>query len=258
MSRITSQVNYQLLVSIGLSEQEAEIYVELLDKQTARPKQLAHDLKLMRPSVYRSLLSLVDKGFALKLDASPAVFQAVAPKIAVTHFTNSTARKIFDARDMTLQALSLLEPRAHTAVELITGAKQWYQLYSQRTKLAKAEVLVISVGEQVEAKVRQAFREAASRGVKHRFIFHRYSKINEAILKGWLGTGDTQVRHFPDAGYHLVIWDTQELAIVASNPDNPSERSGMFIKSPSLATAMRSYFFTLWDQSLPVTPTSFL
>jgi len=71
------------LISFGLSEKEAQLYLYLLKYGPKTPSLLSKSLKTYREDVYRTLTGLVDKGMVNPSLDSPTVYAAVELEIAL-------------------------------------------------------------------------------------------------------------------------------------------------------------------------------
>jgi len=65
------------LVSLGLSEMDAEIYVYLVKNGSQTAKDIVASLKVHRQQLYRSLKNLQNKGIVVPSKERPARFSAV-------------------------------------------------------------------------------------------------------------------------------------------------------------------------------------
>ncbi len=81
-----------------------------------------------------------------------------------------------------------------------------------------------------------------------KMIVHKRDKENKALLSSWKRMG-VEVRHYPDWGFHLLVCDTKQVLLVANNPENTKERTGIVFDSPALAKALRDYFFGVWEKA---------
>ena len=71
------------LISFGLSEKEAQLYLHLLKYGPKPPSMLAKSLKTYREDVYRTVTSLIDNGLVNPSLSSPTVYTAVELPIAL-------------------------------------------------------------------------------------------------------------------------------------------------------------------------------
>lgn len=126
-----------------------------------------------------------------------------------------------------------------------------YKIFAELAKQAEKEILVISIGEAVPDDVKLAHRDAKERGVVQKLIFHLYDKTNEEILRSWIAMG-VEVRHYPDWGFHLMVFDGKRSILVTNNPKETAERTGMVIYSEGLSKSLRDYFYSVWKKATPI------
>jgi sugar-specific transcriptional regulator TrmB len=74
------------LVSLGLTQTDAQVYVFLAKKGPHRKKDLADALKLTKQQLYRSLKSLLAKGMVSATRERPAQFSAVSLEKVLDQF----------------------------------------------------------------------------------------------------------------------------------------------------------------------------
>ncbi len=240
------------LIKLGLSPNEAKCYLVLLQNEALTVAQIADKLTTIPNAVYRLLTKLESFGMVVSLGTSPKKYQAVPVKSAVGAYVRHQKGELEKAQLAAIAALGSTAP-PHTSIDVITGQNQYFDRFIQQAKKAKHEILLISIGEPVTDEIKLATRDALAKGVTCKFMFHRYDQDNRQLLQAWAAMG-VEVAHYPDAGFHLVITDGETAILVASNPKEPAERTGMVITSPNLANALRNFFISRWEQALPIKP----
>jgi sugar-specific transcriptional regulator TrmB len=65
------------LVSLGLSQTDAQIYINLATEGPAKARNIINDLQINKRQIYRSLKCLRNKGIAIANDERPFEFSAV-------------------------------------------------------------------------------------------------------------------------------------------------------------------------------------
>lgn len=239
------------LVSIGLSRDEAECYKALIKEGSLSTSQLAEMIKVLPNAVYRLMKRLQEKGFVIPLNTYPATFQAVPPTVAVDSYIEQRQKKLDDLRIKSIAFLLKNQPILPTKVDVLVSQKIYFNKFVELANSTKSEILVISIGEPVLDEIKIACARAVEREVTIKFIFHVHNKENEQLLKAWVRMG-IEVRHYKDAGYHLNIFDGKIAVLVANNPQNSKERTGMVFYNERLANSLRDYFNTLWERAIPI------
>jgi len=242
----------QDLVKLGLSPNEAQCYLSLLNQGSAGASEIAHQIHVLPNAVYRLINSLVKNGFVIKLDCHPVKFQAIPPSVAITNFSQQQIKTIEITQTSIISNLTQNPTGFNpTNIEILTGKNALFTRSAQDIVKAKQEVLIISIGEPVPDSLKLANRDAIAKGVKIKMIVHKYNSDNETLLKSWLKMG-LEVRYYQDWGYHLTIYDGNKATLSINNPRNTEERISLVIHSQALANALREYFYTLWAKALPI------
>ena len=68
---------YSALTSLGLSETDAKVYINLTMKGSAKARDIVNDLGINKRQIYRSLKTLEQKEIILVLATHPAEFSAL-------------------------------------------------------------------------------------------------------------------------------------------------------------------------------------
>lgn len=242
----------QPLVKVGLTTHEAACYLELWERGSASVKSVAESIEVLSNATYRLLRSLEKKGFVVALNTSPKTFQAVPPPVAVDSYLEQKKQDLEKAKVESISSLfKETKTSAKTRIDKLTGRDATYKKYIELANKTKKELLVISIGEPVPDDIKIVAVRAKERGVIQRYIFHQYSDENKNLYQSWLRMG-VEVRHYQDAGYHLMIFDSTKCILVTSNPENTEERTGLVIYSENLTRALREYFYSLWEKALVV------
>jgi sugar-specific transcriptional regulator TrmB len=243
---------YQNLVKMGLTYDEARVFELLVKSGSLTARQLAKELSILPNAVYRLAKVLAAKGLLVRLSTSPIKFQVVNPEKSLKEYANRRANSLEQTATYVINALiSQKTMGPETRVDIVTGQVEIFEAYVELEKVAKKEILVISIGEPVPDEVKLATKDALDRGVEIKFIFHLYTKENRDLLKSWVKMG-AKVRHSPGWGYHFTIIDGKVSMVVANNPKETHERTGMVIYSKALTEAHRDYFFKLWKKAKPI------
>ncbi len=72
------------LNTLGLTHDEARVYATLVLFDHAEAKEIVEFLSLSKPSVYKALENLADRGLAVKQKSKPARYRAISPEIAIS------------------------------------------------------------------------------------------------------------------------------------------------------------------------------
>jgi sugar-specific transcriptional regulator TrmB len=242
------------LVNLGLSKQEARIYLFLLKSGALDAKQIAVGINCLVPAIYRATKKLESKKLVSVLKTTPLTFQALPPKLALSSFAKKRAvnieKKGEEISDV-LARVSKTAPFSATKIDLIIGRKQIFNISSGMVAKTKKEIALISIGETIPQKLLLEMKKASDRGVKIRMVAHKYDEENIEILRNFIKNG-YEIRHYPDWGFHLVVYDSKKSLLIVNNPEDPIERSAMLIYSKGLSKALRDYFYSVWKKATKV------
>ncbi len=146
----------EALKTLGLTEYEAKVYSALVLFDRTEVKQIYEFLDAPKPSVYQSLKTLTDKGLVQVVNAKPAIYRAMPPKIAVKHMAE-IHRKAEDTALLELESLENsrveqegpdiiwtlygVENIEHTIEEMLGNAKRTAKLILPDGYLGYLEIL---------------------------------------------------------------------------------------------------------------------
>lgn len=240
------------LVDLGLTEQEAKIYLTLLEEGNLPAREIAEMIDILPSAVYRTAKRLEDKKLIGIIKSSPILYQAVSPEVGLNLFIKQ--KRINLERRASEISNGLGKRRTSeksTKVDVITGRYETFMVGREMVDLARKQLLIISIGENIPRKLMLSMNRANRRGVELKMIAHKYDKENVDILKNFKRNG-YKIRHYPDWGFHLVICDKKQILLIVNNPDDPAERVGLKMHSKGMVKAMREYFFSTWEKAVKV------
>lgn len=226
-------------------------YLALLGSGALSVSEIAEQMKILPNAVYRLIAKLETYQMIVSLGTSPKKYQAIPSKAALENLVNQQTTALEESKHKALSSLAGHADKADTKIDFITGQKQFFDTFVKLSVQAKQEILVISIGEAVSDSIKLATRDALAKGVDCKFMFHKYDDNNTSLLKSWVAMG-VNVAYYPDSGFHLLVFDGKKAVLVSSNPQETNERSGMIISSPSLANAMREFFYARWNKATPI------
>lgn len=241
----------QSLVKLGLSTDEAGCYLILVREGSLTTSQIAKNIKILPNAVYRLVKKLQSKGLVTTLNTYPVTFQAIPPAVAIDSYVDSKERELEEIKIATIRFLTQQQATLPTKVNVLVSQKAFFDKFVELTATAQKEILVISIGETVPDELKIASARAVDRGVVLKFLFHVYNKNNEQLLRSWVRMG-IEVRHYQDSGYHLNVFDGKTAVLVANNPENTKERTGMVFYNQKLSTSLRDYFYTIWERAVKI------
>ncbi len=246
---MTTATNLHRLVKLGLTTQEANIYLWLLEHGPARPASVAKALKLLTPAVYRSVHSLSRKGFLSLSGRRPYWLEPIPPEIVLPAFVKKQALVMNQlAQELSLFLAPKTKIKDPTQVEVIYGKEKNHYFAAQLARESQKEILAISIGEPIPPDLLVAIRKAVLRGIRMKLIVHKYDDENKELLENYVKNG-MEIRYYPDWGFHLAVFDKKKVLLSVNDPENTRRRISIFFHSRGLAKAMRDYFLTVWKKA---------
>jgi len=249
--KISNSKDIQYLVQLGLTKQEANVYLTLWNEGAMTAEQLAVKLFCLPQAASRSAKKLEKNNLIGTIRSFPHTYQAIAPSIALPMLAKTKASLFQTTADALAQTLSHDIPRLDTTMNLIIGSKESYMYGAKLLNETKKEMLVISIGENLPEELLLSVRKARERGVVIHMITQQYGKENKEVLEHLKKNG-YEIRHAPSKGFHLAIYDGKESLLIVRNAEKPDERASVHIVSAGLSETLRDYFYKTWKSALPV------
>lgn len=239
----------ETLSKLGLTKQEAQIYLSLTQRGPQTAMEIAKETSILPNAIYRTAYRLSQKGFVTIVEKYPTEFAAINLQTAAPI---SVGRQVHQLQNLltNIQGGPLnIKPSSHpTEVQLIYGAENIFEEAAKLLDLAKQEMLVISIGEPIPPNLLLSVRKAKERNVSIRMIAHKYDESNKDVLENLKKNG-YEIRHYPDWGFHMAIYDQVKTLLIINNPENTSERVAMFSNSSGLSKALHDYFISVWKKA---------
>ena len=252
------------LISFGLSEKEAQLYLHLLKYGPKPTSLLAKSLKTYREDVYRTLTGLVDKGMVNPSLESPTVYAAVKLDIALDSAVKKHEAELreMERRKQELQELSKQQrfrpSDEFTTFKIIKNVRELVTLATTSITSAKEEVLTcvpeIALVVTSPFGVNEAAKQLINQGGTVRVITDiSYSGV-EAV-KEVLDIGE-EVRHIGQ--YRGILFGVIDKKICFNAISTDITRltldqpvSWLWTDDTTYAKYLVSSFELLWKQAIP-------
>jgi sugar-specific transcriptional regulator TrmB len=243
MNKIASKDVHQL-VQLGLTKQEATVYLLLWEKGAMTADQIAERISSLPQAASRSAKNLESLGLVSGTDTYPHTYQAIPPSVGLPAYAKAkTARLQLSAGTLAHQ-LSRTAPTVNTTMNLVMGKEVSYLYAAKLLYKTKREMLVISLGEPIPKELLLAVNKAHQRGVTIRMITQKYDETNKWILANFKKNG-YEIRYAPSRGFSLAIYDEKQALLII-------DRAAVHILSEGLSQSLRDYFYNIWETALPV------
>ncbi len=213
------------LVTLGLTPEEARVYVHLCRVGPSKASDVSTPLRLQRTETYRTLQSLVDRGFVNASLGRPTIYEACAPdrlfgelirdKVAQTRNLLQAQARVVPM----LLAIAAEESAAATpnSFKMVQGRKEAYRTMDRMLRDAKSEIALFATHD-VDFQIMDAvgawdlmLHRAREGSVPVRAILASNLRV-DAMLKDLDASDALSVRHVDAADpVRFLIVDRREL-----------------------------------------------
>ena len=254
--------NTDLLLGLGLSLNQARVYLAILKLEKTTVGQVAKFSKVRREDVYRILPSLEKMGLVERLLGKPAEVRATPISDALT-FLVSEEKSKFDERltgmKSTVQRLSLKDWK-----QPLSGEESIYILIAEKKAiLAKTSELVGNSRKEVAliadkariipilAQFSDEYRQAIKEGAQIRLIFEGESpegSLKEKVKK-LIGGTSVLVKFHHEPLNHFIMSDDKEALITTSKETGLGESPSLWTNNSNLIGVLRTGFESDWKKA---------
>lgn len=241
----------ELLMKIGLSENEAEVYLALLKLGPLSAYEIAQRTGIYRPHVYDKLETLMGKGLVSYVQqGKKKVFSASPPSKIMDYLKEQEAEL---GKDIELLASSMPRldslhrtPREDTTVQVLTGIEGLKFRLNDTWQTPHKENLIFGLNEAryneaLPVFMPQYFKRLKERGIKERVITQKKKGIfvfdNDVTTYRFLDTEELEPVNTIIYGNKvaLIVWGTPITSII--------------IENKRLAQTYREHFKYLWKMA---------
>ncbi len=258
----------ELLLRIGFSENEAKLYIALLDLVEGTVDEIVKIAGVRRPTAYSVMRGLVDKGLVAEVTGKPVRFRVLPP--------NRTLKGLFQNEIEEVKRLSKELPI--TAGKFIEQANELYKKQPVPTD-AEREFVVLRGKKvvydmlgpvQLQKCIRTITRpplqfplyEAAKNGkreyAKQGMIEYLLCESDMLMTPDFAKAAEfyleigQQVRHLPSIPIKVFIFDESSCLVVAKSNGNPDELISLFVRNRELVATFIASFEYFWNEAEPV------
>lgn len=252
------------LISFGLSEKEAQLYLYLLKYGPKTPSPIAKSLKTYREDVHRTLTSLIEKGMVHPSLDSPTIYAAVDLDTALESAVKKQESELreMEKRKQELQELAkqqLFRPSDEVSTfrivksikELITVMLPILGSMHEDWIMAVPSTAAVIAS---QFGINEAAYQFIERGGRVRVILFDITYPVIEIVQEMMDNGE-EVRHFGQEGIMFTVFD-RRICMSAINADftrfslNES-MAALWTDDATYARYLTSSFETLWEHSIP-------
>jgi len=242
-------MNIEVLVSLGLSRREAEVYYVLLQIDDSLASEISEKTKESRTNTYDTLNSLIKKGLvSYVIKSNKKYFMATDPKYLLSWMDLRKGeiekeKKLVESLIPDLKKLRIPKEKK-VIVEVFEGKEGWRTAMLQTIEDAKSgdkEILMMSALARELKEIDPIFQE------------QYYLKKKLAKLKTrYIFTGKTEHPVSPDSEYRFLPESYKSMVATSIHGDSvifwlmTDPLIAIVIKSKDLAISYRSNFNELW------------
>jgi sugar-specific transcriptional regulator TrmB len=260
---MTNDENTDLLLGLGLSLNQARVYLAILKLEKTTVGQVSKFSKVRREDVYRILPSLEKMGLVERLLGKPAEVRATRITDALSLLVSEEEEKLnerLNGMKSIAQRLSLKEWRQPSLGEdsiyiLIAEKKALLTKTSDLIANSRKEVALIADKARIFpilAQFLDEYKQAIKKGTQIRLIFEGEppeSTIKEQVKK-YIGKASVQVRFHCDPLNHFIMSDDKEALITTSKQSGLGESPSLWTNNNNLIGVLRSGFESDWKKAV--------
>lgn len=254
--------NTDLLLGLGLSLNQAKVYLAILKLERTTAGQISKFSKVRREEVYRVLPILEELGLVEKLLGKPAEVQATPISDALTQLVDEEKAKS-DARlsgmRIKVQKLSVKNwkqtlPGEESIYILIPEKKAILAKTSDLISNSRKEVAIVADKGRIMAFLSlfpDEFKQALKKGAQIRLTFERNKsdrEVGEKVQK-LFGGASVHVKFYREPLHHFIMSDDKEALIAASKESGFGESPSLWTNNSNLIGVLRSSFESDWEKA---------
>jgi len=256
---MSNDENTDLLLGLGLTLNQAKVYLAILKLQKTTVGQVANFSKVRREDVYRILPSLEKMGLIERFLGKPTEIRAtrVSDSLAslVAEEKNRSKERLTDMKSR-VQKLSLKDWRQQPLGEesiyiLIAEKKAILAKTSELINNSKIEVGLIADKAriaQILANFPDEHKHAIKTGAKIRLIFEGEGPdilLKEKVQK-FIGSASVSVKFHREPLNHFIMSDDKEALITTSKESGLGESPSLWTNNSNLIGVLRTGFESDW------------
>ena len=259
---MSNDENTDLLLGLGLSLNQARVYLAILKLEKATVRQVAKFSKVRREDVYRVLPSLEKMGLIERLLGKPTEIRATlisdSLTLLVTEEKNKSDERLTGMRSM-VQKLSLKDwkqppPGEESIYILIAEKKAILAKTAGLIRNSRKEVALIADKERIIlilSQLSDECKQAIKEGAQIRLIFEGDSTdglLKEKVQK-LIDGASVHVKFHCKPLNHFIMSDDTEALITGSKESGLGESSSLWTNNSNLIGVLRTSFESDWKKA---------
>jgi sugar-specific transcriptional regulator TrmB len=258
-TRMFNDENTDLLLGLGLTLNQAKVYLAIIKLQKTTVGQVANFSKVRREDVYRILPSLEKMGLIERFLGKPTEIRATRISDSLTSLVmeekNRSQERLTDMRSR-VQKLSIKDWKQQPLAEesiyiLIAEKKAILAKTSELINNSKKEVGLIADKAriaQILANFPDEHKHAIRTGAKIRLIFEGESPdilLKEKVQK-LIGSASVNIKFHREPLNHFIMSDDKEALITTSKESGLGESPSLWTNNRNLIGVLRTGFESDW------------
>jgi sugar-specific transcriptional regulator TrmB len=266
----------QKLITLGLTEREAKVYITLLSKKGFTTLELQNSVDIPRTKIYEVLQRMLARGICTERGVGKIkYYEAVEPKVAFARILEEHKENCMNEmekrKSVVESVTSILNPVfemnkdiAYTFnfVEVFKDKEQIQKKYVQMVKDAKSSLYTFNKGPYVcdtSGRLKEQLQEEA-RLLKRKAICKNIYEEGELNSQNWLLESvksqsklGQQARAVKSLPIKMMVFDEQKVFFPLLKGSSESNVINMiFIEHRELAIACTMLFNFIWAQGKPI------
>jgi sugar-specific transcriptional regulator TrmB len=259
---MSNDENTDLLIGLGLTLNQAKVYLAILKLEKTTVGQVANFSKVRREDVYRILPSLEKMGLIERLLGKPTELRATrvsdALSLLVAEEKGKSDERLVGMRGI-VQKLSLKDwrqelPKVENIYILIAEKKSIFAKTSDLISNSRKEVALIADKGRIMPVLFQfsdEYKNAIKKGSEIRLIFE--GENPDALLKEkvekLIGAASVQIKFHREPLNHFIMSDDKEALITTSKETGLGESPSLWTNNSNLIGVLRTSFESDWKKA---------
>ncbi len=252
----------ETLVALGLTINQAKLYLTLTQSEEATIQALAKATKIPRESIYRSMPTLENKSLVKRILTAPERYCAVPLKDGVTMLLEIRRKENNDLWKATEELIKTAQenkqnlPLKEAEFTVLSGQEAFSREANRGTRRSQKSFDGVTFQAHFRGGMLRGiedFRAAMQRGVKFRHVVDNtpIATIVELGAREFLNNPLWEVRYVSAIlPTNMMILDRKEV-LLALTSQHESKCCYLHTSSPCLVAMADSYFETLWGNARP-------
>ncbi len=259
---MSNDENTDLLLGLGLTLNQAKVYVAILKLEKTTVGQVAKFSKVRREDVYRLLPALEKMGLVERLLGKPTEIRATIISDSLTSLVaeekNRSEERLMSMQSM-VQKLSLKDwkqpPLGEESIYILIAEKK--AILAKTSELIKNSTKEFAmIADKIRiipvlAQFSDEYKTAIKKGTQVRLLFEGDipdDSVKEKVKK-LVGVASVQIRFHREALNHFIMSDDKEALITTSKESGLGESPSLWTNNRNLIGVLRTGFESDWKKA---------